>query len=352
MHQSELVHAELKAQLEHEIQQHEELAKKIREEAVQEFRTVISENEKLKAQLEKLEHDFEDISADYEKDKALWQDKVAFLENQRNQAKNDFADVQKKLELTLAHMQKQKSHNKENSEHKSALLSTIDLRYQTQVQELKEAHTRHVRELEERIRSLEKDLRSLNERNALEIYDRTGGKALLEEKLQELKDNELKLLREIETLKEERDRKAVESQKLFENEREALSRKIYELEKLVQEKENKKAALIFEYERKNAEWHLERDHLIIEKADLQSTIYKLEKKKELVMKDNEKLKNELRSRSRSNLLNTSIGSVYKAGIASSARKNRMSDSRISVNPLEPSNKAEGKLNLTSVIELS
>ena len=342
--QSELQKTQLQAYLENEARQYEERLNLLKEDDIKGCKGLALENERLKSKLELLEHDFDNIASEYEKDKALWQDKFVFLEGQRNQAKADFADVQRKFELTLVHMQKQKNHSKESSDHSSALLSSVDTRYQMQVQELKEAHARHVHELEERIKCLESDLKSLKERHNLESCDSANGKAFIDEKLQEFKENESRLIQEIKVLKEDRERKAVEHQMALQNEKALVSKRVSQLERMLNDKESKKAELIFEYEKQNAEWHLERDHLLIERTDLQNEVFKLDKKKEFVTKENERLKSELNYRSVSSLYSKSLNPSVGSNAPYSSRKYKTLD-RPFANIQEPLDKIEGKFTI-------
>jgi hypothetical protein len=58
------------------------------------------------------------------------------------------------------------------------------------------------------------------------------------------------------------------------------------------EVENKRSSLIFEFEKERAKWNLDRDHLTNLRNELQDSLDKLEKKKEILLRENEKLKNE------------------------------------------------------------
>ena len=52
--------------------------------------------------------------------------------------------------------------------------------------------------------------------------------------------------------------------------------------------------MIFEHEKERAKWSLEKDHLLSEKNDFQDNLNKLEKKQELLTRENERLKNDTR----------------------------------------------------------
>mmetsp|Transcript_959 Transcript_959/g.870 ORF Transcript_959/g.870 Transcript_959/m.870 type:complete len:122 (+) Transcript_959:2424-2789(+) len=81
-----------------------------------EKKTLLAELEKYKAQFLQLEQDHCDVVSNYERDKALWKGKFHFLEQQKEQAKNDLVDAQRKFELTLNHLQKHRNADKEDHE--------------------------------------------------------------------------------------------------------------------------------------------------------------------------------------------------------------------------------------------
>jgi phage shock protein A len=84
----------------------------------------------------------------------------------------------------------------------------------------------------------------------------------------------------------------MEYQKSQDSDRDQLKVKIQDLETKYKEVENRRSSLIFEFEKERAKWNLDRDHLVNIKNELQDSVEKLEKKKEFLLRENEKLKNE------------------------------------------------------------
>ena len=113
-------------------------------------------------------------------------------------------------------------------------------------------------------------------------------------------ENEKRLNEEIENVKKDRDSKILEYQEIIDKERETLKEKIEIVEKKQKESEMKRTALLFQHEKDRAKWNLEKDHLNTEISDLQDNIEKIEKKKENLMRENEKLKSQLRDSNKKN----------------------------------------------------
>lgn len=79
----------------------------------QEKRQLQQELEKFKQLNLTLEQEKSEIYTSYERDKALWEGKFQFLEQQKEQAKQDLVDALKKFELTLMHLQQARLREKE-----------------------------------------------------------------------------------------------------------------------------------------------------------------------------------------------------------------------------------------------
>lgn len=63
-----------------------------------------------------MERQLQDQINNYDKDKALWEGKFTFLEQQRDQSKRDLEEAQQKFQQTVDQLQKVQSDNKNKSE--------------------------------------------------------------------------------------------------------------------------------------------------------------------------------------------------------------------------------------------
>lgn len=149
---------------------------------------------------------------------------------------------------------------------------------------------------DEKIRKLEKELRIFQDNTMLEKQGNMGNQYLNEKKFTELLENEKKLMKEIEGLKNERESKVAEYQRLLEKDRENYRVKINEWEQKIKDSEKKRSQLIFEQEKERAKWNMDKDNLIAHKGEMQDHVEKLERKKEFLVKDNERLKNDVKNK--------------------------------------------------------
>ena len=70
----------------------------------------------MKNQLSETERELQDLQSTYDRDKALWEGKVQFLEQQKDNYKKDLLESQRKFEVTLDQLQKRGTASKERQE--------------------------------------------------------------------------------------------------------------------------------------------------------------------------------------------------------------------------------------------
>lgn len=71
---------------------------------------------KLRAQVQELEKELLDVQSNYDREKALWEGKCNFMEQQKETYKKDLIESQKKFEITLEQLQKRGSIDKDKQE--------------------------------------------------------------------------------------------------------------------------------------------------------------------------------------------------------------------------------------------
>ena len=169
-------------------------------------------------------------------------------------------------------------------------MNAIEQRYKSQIKELNDTHKQLTNELNLKIKNLEKNLKLTNEKIQQDQKGKIYEQGSLEKKLTELLDNNAKLLKEIEEVKNENKRKCDELQKGFDKEKELLKARLSEAENKCKDSEVKRNVLVFEIEKEKAKWSLEKEHLTTQKNNLQDQINTLEKKKESLLMENEKIK--------------------------------------------------------------
>ena len=190
------------------------------------------------------------------------------------------------------------------------MLQTIEAKYQVQIQNMTENHARESESLEDKIRKYERELARTSEQLKLDSHAKWGNQFLNERKFNEMLENEKKLGAEIAELKSENERQTKDQYRHIEGEREAYKAKLQDVEArakvafLSQDSENRRNQLIFENEKQKAQWNMERDQLLIQKGELQvirstqDNLNRSERKKELLLRENEKLKADFKTQKR------------------------------------------------------
>ncbi len=218
------------------------------------------ENDRLTTTIQELEKQLSDIEAQYDKDRVLWENQFAFLQQQKEQAKSDQQEAAKKFETILEQLQKRGSAEKDKFESSHVtLINNVESKYKLQLKELNEQHAKEKTDQMERVRALDKENRALQGRLQIEQRERQAEIAGLQKKVADLMDSEDRLQREIEDLKSERDRRLNEWQRNQEKERDMQKVKLNEIESRCKELETKRSGMLFEIEKERSKWSFERD---------------------------------------------------------------------------------------------
>jgi hypothetical protein len=255
---------------------------------------VLSQNQKeietLKLRIQGLEKDANEKKSIFEKEKMLFESKIKFLENQKELNKKEMIDNQKKFELNLENIQKRSVLEKEKIELAAKNnLSSLDLKYQNQINELNEINSQTCNELQNTIKSLQNELANLN--SLCDSKDKWKEEIMfLNQKIQELSNNNDYLIKEIEIQKRDKEIKLTEVYSFMEKEKEVYKEKISDLEKKLSEFESKKGKMIIDFEKEKSKHFSEKDHLESKIRELVDNNDRNEKKIESLNKDIERLK--------------------------------------------------------------
>ena len=224
------------------------------------------------------------------------------MTQQKDSAKADLAEAHKKFDSTLEQIQKKSAIDKEKLEGTTnTLINSIETRYANQLKDMQENYQSQINALNSKNKSLEKEVRGIKEELELERRGRNANSGNLEKKLQELQDNEIKLTTELENLKSEKEKKLEELQEILNNEKEQLRVKVFDLEKRAKDAEHQRGIMFLDHEKERAKWNMERDHLISQKNEALENMERIEKKKESLVRECEKLRAD-RVKSRNNPL--------------------------------------------------
>lgn len=259
----------------------------------------LREIEKLKEAYQELEKEHAEQTSVYERDKILWENKFNFLNQQRDSSNQKLQEAQRKFETTIEQLKKRGNIDKDRLESAtSSLLASVEARYSSQIRDLQETHAGLLLTANEKVKAVERDYRLIREELELERRGRSSDSGSLEKRLQDLVESEKRLHGEVEVLKKEKERRLLECQENYAKEKQALRIKLADVEKRAKEAENQRGQLFLEHEKERAKWALERDHLVSQRNDSQDLAARLEKKRDALLRENEKMRADKGSRSR------------------------------------------------------
>ena len=169
---------------------------------------VSAELDRQRRELQEMERQYQDAVNNYDKDKALWEGKFNFLEQQRDQAKQELEEASVKFTKTIEQLQKNQHDNKNKSESShSMMMHALENKFQSKIKEEKDASKQLVFELEQRNKVLEREKHTLTERLELSNNSQMSDKGNLEKKLDKQVELNERLQDEMNQIKSERDRK-------------------------------------------------------------------------------------------------------------------------------------------------
>ena len=253
------------------------------------------ENERLKTLMQESEKELDEKSASYDRERLLWENKHNFLIQQREQAKIDLSEAQKEFEAHLEQVQKRGISEQEELEGATnSLIALMEARNTERIKDMQESHQNQVVELSDRLKISNNELRTIRERFKLERRGRNMDSYRLEKRVQDLLKDEGKLIEEIEKVKEDCDRKIDEFQEEFMIENEQLKANLSKYEKRVKDAEFMRCQQCLEKE--SVKCSLERDHFMGKHNEDEEMLMRPEMRKEPLLRENEKLRNENGSR--------------------------------------------------------
>lgn len=241
-------------------------------------------NDELKKKLREVVNSQNEKDQLYENEKSLMDNKVKLLEKQKEEYKKELNETNTKMEKVLEVIQKKNLSDRGQIESVfQDKLIEMEKQYQQYIKEVEENHQNVYAEMVMQNQELENELKKLSLQAELRNKSITDPNAV-NKKISDLIDVQEKLKRELEEVRREKDKKSNESQ-IAEKERDLLKLKITDSEARCKEAETKRGFIVLEYEKEKARWSLEKDHLTSNIYELQETVERLQKKVEILLKD-------------------------------------------------------------------
>jgi Guanylate-binding protein, N-terminal domain/Guanylate-binding protein, C-terminal domain len=249
------------------------------------------EIEKLKETIEDLKRELDNKNNYIEKEKILWENKFNFLTQQKNSAKSDLNEAQRKFEFSLEQLHKRDLQGKEKNEiSMNSLISSIESRYNTQLKDLQESSQSTIEHLVLKTKLMDQEIKSLKEELEIQRRNKNSVSGNIEQRYRQLQEIESKIFIEIESLRKSRNSNIGELKDSIGVD--YMKNKIIDLEKRIKEAEEQKSLIYLELEKERARWQVEREHLLNAKNEAMETIEKIEIKKNFIIRENEKLRTE------------------------------------------------------------
>ena len=275
--------------------------------------TLQQEIERLQVLLFEAEKEKTDKISAYDRDKTLWDNKFNFLIAQRDAARTELANSQRKFEQNLEEVRKLALVDKE----KTGGTLQVEARFSAQLREIQETAAGKMQEVMERNRALERELRVLREELELERREKSSNSGSLAYRLQELTDTESKLKAQLQTQTTLWEKRLLEEKEAFDREKASFKAKLSNMEKRMNEAEQQHSQLYLEAEKERARSAMDRDHLLAQKNELQEKVLQTQRRNEALLKENEKLRSDRAAKPRSPTRRDSAAVKYGSSLITS-----------------------------------
>jgi len=271
------------------------------------------ELERLQVRVFEAEKEMADKTSAYDRDKTLWDNKFNFLIAQRDAARTELANSQRKFEQNLEEVRKLALTDKE----KPSGAQQIEARFSAQLREMQENASAKAQELLERNKGLERDLRIAREELELERREKNSNSGSLSFRLQELTDTETKLKAQLQTQTSLWERRLTEEKEAYDREKTGLKGKLAAMEERMSEAEGLHSQLYLETEKEKARSAMDRDHLLAQKNELQEKIVQIQRRNDALLRENEKLRSDRAAKPRSPVRRDSAAVKYGSSLLTS-----------------------------------
>ena len=133
----------------------------------------------MKTKIAKLESDLMEKTAQYEKDQILWESKIKFIQQERDNLKKENSESSKRFESMLDTIQKKSNAEKNSIENNMKLnINNLEQKYQKQVKDIQDSHSRIYSELINNNKELEKEIKILRAENEAQKNKKTNNTEL------------------------------------------------------------------------------------------------------------------------------------------------------------------------------
>lgn len=157
---------------------------------------------------------YSDIQTEFEKDKALWAGKFDFLEKQKEQYKKDNEDQQALFQQTVDQLQRDSKDTKMKHEHNhKSIMAQLEAKYKKELNEINEQMHNQGDKHQQHINKLERDNKNLNEKLEVSSKSMITEQGGLEKKLERLIEERDRITKDLDMVKNERDKKIDEMKK-------------------------------------------------------------------------------------------------------------------------------------------
>ena len=287
---------------------------------------LLKENEALNSKMKKIENDYQELNALYTKDQNIWSNKHQYLEEQRDMAKKELAELKLKYDANMDDLQKKILSERERLKgiYDGSVAQREDA-YNVQLENVEKMFTDKFNEVNEQNKNLFTENKTLLDKIAR--YENDNLLNEIDSQLKIALDTEAKLQSQFDTMNSAKTTKIEELTAKLSTERENYQGKIAELERKLQEYEGRKANIATDIVKQKAVNEKDKENKVNLIQNLKEKLCELEKTNARLVAENKEVqreKEQIRKSSRNSSLshNSSTGYIPKYKMNSNYMSNK------------------------------
>jgi hypothetical protein len=171
-------------------------------------------------------------------------------------------------------------------------MKVLETKYKTQIKEMLESHQSLQHEFLNKNKRLEEDNKILGQGLAVSKRETELEVQTLKQRLEEHLKAEFVHRADAAELKNQLESKSSSFQQQSRQDKDTYKQKLVEAERKIKEADTKRSQMLFDFEKEKARWQMEYDNVLNQRRELEDQNTDLERRKDLLFKENERLKAE------------------------------------------------------------
>lgn len=269
----------------------------------------------MKEKHDQIENAYSDLQNKHDRETELSNNRIKFIEQQKDTAKRENEESQRNFTMTLESMQKKIQDLKSDKDQAESRYKSLEGQVQLRVKDIQDSNAKMIEEIQRKNKTLERENKSLADKIEMVHKLKQSEAGSLEKKYEQAMENERRIKEELDLVKSEREQKIFELTAQLNKEREEAKQKLREVEGRKGNRELNMMQLQMEFEKERASWESMKTSLQQQKDEACDSLQRMEKRYDAKVQELERLRNDYKdAKKRAYQLGGGKGSMEAAAV--------------------------------------